>query len=77
MKEAKIEVTNTDNGIIVKVTSDNPKVVKQIQERWAKCTECHATGTPCHGHNKSSAKCEDAHKSEKYTGHKSGKCHAH
>lgn len=36
MKDAKTEVTNTDNGVIVKVTSDDPEVVKLIQECWAK-----------------------------------------
>ncbi len=36
MKGAKTEVTNTDNGVIVKVTSDDPEVVKLIQECWAK-----------------------------------------
>ena len=36
MKDAKTEVTNTDNGVMVKVTSDDPEVVKLIQECWAK-----------------------------------------
>ncbi len=36
MKGAKAEVTNSDNGVIVKVTSDDPEVVKLIQECWAK-----------------------------------------
>ncbi len=36
IKDAKTEVTNTDNGVIVKVTSNDPKVVKLIQECWAK-----------------------------------------
>ena len=70
MKEAKLEVTNIDNGVVVKVTSDNPKAVKQIQERWANCKEHHSTGTPCHGHKAGSAKYKGKHKSGKCTGHK-------
>ncbi len=42
MKDAKTEVTNTDNGVIVKVTSDDPEVVKLIQECWANRTACKA-----------------------------------
>lgn len=34
-KDAKTEVTNIDNGVIVKIMSDNPEVVKLIQECWA------------------------------------------
>ncbi len=32
MKDVKFEVTNLPNGVMVKVTSDNPEVVKKIQE---------------------------------------------
>ena len=36
MKDVKFEVTNTDKGVIIIITSDNPEVVKLIQDRWAK-----------------------------------------
>jgi hypothetical protein len=32
MKDAKVEVTNLDNGIKVSITSDKPEAVKQIQK---------------------------------------------
>ncbi len=63
MKDAKIEVTNTDNGVIVKVTSDNPEAVKLIQECWAKCQKGHCAMIPGHGYKKGSAKWEGKHKS--------------
>jgi len=37
MKDVKIEATNIANGVTVKITSDNPEVVKQIQEHKANC----------------------------------------
>jgi hypothetical protein len=37
MKDAKYEVTNTTDGVTIKITSDKPEVVKQIQESVAKC----------------------------------------
>jgi TusA-related sulfurtransferase len=37
MKDAKVEVTNMDNGIMIQITSNDPEVVKQIQERTANC----------------------------------------
>jgi hypothetical protein len=44
MKDAKYEVTNTPDGVIIKITSDKPEVVKQIQECVTKCREAHKTG---------------------------------
>ncbi len=35
MKAAKVEVTNTESGVIVDITSDAPAVVKLIQDCWA------------------------------------------
>lgn len=32
MKDVKFEVSNLPNGVLVKITSDNPEVVKKIQE---------------------------------------------
>lgn len=37
VKGAKVEATNIDNGITVNITSDDPEVVKQIQECAANC----------------------------------------
>ncbi len=31
MKDAKVEVTNLPNGVVIKITSDNPETVKKIQ----------------------------------------------
>ena len=42
MKDAKIEVTNTDNGVVVKMTATNPEDVKKIQECWANIAACKA-----------------------------------
>ena len=44
MKDAKYEVTNTPDGVIIKITSDKPDVVKQIQETTARCHEAHKSG---------------------------------
>lgn len=72
MKDVKIEVTNTTEGIIVKVTSNKPEVVKLIQEYWAK-----KTVNPCCKHIEGSDECKEAHKNGKCTGHKSGEDHSH
>jgi TusA-related sulfurtransferase len=32
MKDAKVEVSNLDNGISMSITSDNPEAVKEIQK---------------------------------------------
>jgi len=37
---ATVEVTNTDKGVIVTITSDKPENVKTIQECWAKQAAC-------------------------------------
>lgn len=37
MKDAKVEVTNLDNGITVQITSDNPEVIKTIQKHKGDC----------------------------------------
>jgi TusA-related sulfurtransferase len=36
-KDCKVEVTNIDKGITVKITSDDPGAVKQIEEHAANC----------------------------------------
>ena len=48
MKDAKYEVTNTPDGVIMKITSDKPEVAKQIQEIVAKCREAHESGDHKH-----------------------------
>ena len=42
MCNATAEVTNTDNGVVVKVTAANPEDVKKIQECWANRAACKA-----------------------------------
>lgn len=37
MKDAKVEVTNLDNGITVQITSDNPEVAKAIRKHKGDC----------------------------------------
>ncbi len=37
IKGATVDVTNIDNGVMVQITSDNPKTIKKIQEKTAKC----------------------------------------
>ncbi len=43
MCNATVEVTNTDNGVVVKMTAATPEDVKRIQECWAKRAACKAT----------------------------------
>ena len=37
MKDAKVQVSNISSGVEIKITSDNPEVVKKIQEFKATC----------------------------------------
>jgi len=37
MKDAKVQVTNISGGVEIKITADNPEVVKKIQEYKATC----------------------------------------
>jgi len=73
MKDAKVDISNIKNGVIIKITSDKPDVVKLIQEHAPKCvTECkHNTGK-C-DHKEGSAECKKAHESEKCK-HEESKC---
>ncbi|MCK4527749.1 hypothetical protein KAW18_10300 [candidate division WOR-3 bacterium] len=62
-KDAKIEVSNIEDGVIIKITSDKPKLVKQIQERAAKWgSECKHDSDECkhkkHKHKEGSTECE-------------------
>jgi len=60
MKDAKVEISNIENGVIVKITSNKPDVIKLIQEHAAKfVTECtHNTGK-C-DHKEGSPECKKA-----------------
>lgn len=51
---AQRTVTNTDSGVIIAITSDDPAVVKLIQTRFAK----HGVG---HGQTRGSEACRKAH----------------
>ena len=55
MKEAKIDVTNISNGVILKIASDKPEVVKTIQEYARKWKECKSK------HKKGFSECEKKH----------------
>jgi len=44
---AKVEATNTTDGVTVRITGDNPESVKLIQAFWQECGESHLLGQPC------------------------------
>jgi hypothetical protein len=73
MKDAKIEVANTGNGVTITITSDKPELVKAIHEHFAdfnmeKCK----TGCCCM--TKCSDECKKAHAEATCTGHEPEKC---
>jgi len=41
-RTATVEVTNTENGVVIKMTATNPDDVKKIQECWANREACRA-----------------------------------
>jgi hypothetical protein len=47
MKDAKIQVTNNDQGAVITITSDNPETVAAIQKCVA---DCHGAKGAAHGH---------------------------
>ena len=63
MKDAKVEVSNIENGVIIKITSDNPELVKKIQacdhkwKNWDKSAKCK--------YKKDSDKCRKCKKKDK------------
>ncbi len=61
MRNATVEVTNTDNGVVVKMTAAKPEDVKKIQECWAKKAACKAARSA--GAEKASDTCESKKKS--------------
>ena len=52
---AKVEVTNTDDGVVVKMTASTPEDVKKIQECWANRAACKAARSE--GSEKAAAAC--------------------
>lgn len=46
MDEADVKVTTTEKGVIIEVTSDNPDVVKHLQECWNSCVAKTSTKKP-------------------------------
>jgi hypothetical protein len=48
MKDAKYEVTNIPNGVTIRITSNKPDVVKEIQESMAQCRAAHQSGDHKH-----------------------------
>jgi len=68
IKDAKCEVIKTEDGITIKITSDKPEVVKQIQESVSKCGEAHKSGnhkTMCPMKNGTKASCHSEQQEEK------------
>lgn len=47
LKDATFEVTNIDNGVAIKVTSDKPETVKLIQHCFANFGEGHGCPAKC------------------------------
>jgi hypothetical protein len=67
IKDAKYEVTNIADGATIKITSDKPEVVKQIQELVSKCQEVHKSGDHkmCPMKDKSNPSCHHEQQEEK------------
>ena len=68
IKDAKYEVTNIADGVTIKITSEKPEVVKQIQEAISQCREAHKSGnhkTMCPMKNGSKAPCHTEQQEEK------------
>lgn len=71
IKDVKFDVSNVENGIMIKITSDNPEGVKLIQEHAPKCViEC-KLGTRKFDHKEGSAECKSETKKCKL---EEGKC---
>jgi len=47
LKDAKIEATNTADGVTVKITANTPESVKLLQSFWQECGRYHLLGTGC------------------------------
>jgi len=72
MKDAKFEVKNTSNGVVIAVTSEKPEVAKAIQARFANFGKFREA---C-GKDKCWEECKKAHEAGECKGHKGeGKRH--
>ena len=61
MKDARFEVINTSDGVIIIVTSEKPEATKMIQARFANFGKCREAS----GHGEGSEDCKKAHESAK------------
>ena len=47
LKDAKVEATNTADGVTVRITGNTPESVKLIQTFWQECGKYHLLGSGC------------------------------
>ena len=47
LKDAKVEATNTADGVTVRITGNTPESVKLIQDFWQECGKHHLLGSGC------------------------------
>ncbi|GEM_PF-1254356 len=47
LKDAKVEATNTTNGVTVRITGNTPESVKLIQAYMQECGKYHLMGSGC------------------------------
>jgi len=76
MKDAKVDISNIENGIMIKITSDKPEVVKSIQECADKyLIECKDNVSQCFLIKTGSVECKiKAGETEKCTIDNPGSC---
>ena len=65
LSAAKLEVTKTEEGVTVKITSDDPEVRARLQEKWTECAKHQEAGASsacplhkAHGEHKGEGKSE-------------------
>jgi hypothetical protein len=47
LKDARVEATNTTDGVTVKITGNTPESVKLLQTYWQECGNYHLMGSGC------------------------------
>lgn len=47
LANAKVEATNTTDGVTVRITANTPESVRLIHAFWQECGKSHLTGQPC------------------------------
>ena len=47
LNDARVEATNTTNGVTVRITGNTPESVKLIQAYWQECGKYHLPGSQC------------------------------